>query len=60
MMLQSHLVSMIIYACLVAVVMAFLRREGTKARVRYGVTLFLIMVAGALAFGWFMFLFVKK
>jgi len=60
MMLQSHLVSMIIYALLVALVMAFLRREGTKERLRYGVTLFLIMVGGALAFGWFMFLFVKK
>lgn len=60
MMLQSHLVSMIIYASLVALVMAFLRREGLKARLRYGITLFLIMVGGALAFGWFMFLFVKR
>ena len=60
MMLQSHLVSMIIYAILVALVMAFLRREGTKARLRYAVTLFLIMVGGALAFGWFMFLFIKR
>jgi amino acid permease len=60
MILQSHLISMIVYALLVALVMAFLRREGTKARLRYGVTLFLIMVGGALAFGWFMFLFVKK
>lgn len=60
MILQSHLVSMIVYAFLAAVVMAFLRRDGTKARLRYGVSLFLIMVGGALAFGWFMFLFVKR
>jgi len=58
MILQSHLLSMILYAFFVALVMALLRREGKKARIRYGVTLFLIMVAGALAFGWFMYLFI--
>jgi hypothetical protein len=58
MILQSHLLSMILYAFFVSVVMALLRREEKKARIRYGVTLFLIMVAGALAFGWFMYLFI--
>jgi len=58
MILQSHLLSMILYAFFVSLVMALLRREGKKARIRYGVTLFLIMVAGALAFGWFMYLFI--
>ena len=58
MILQSHLLSMILYAFFVSVVMTLLRREGKKARIRYGVTLFLIMVAGALAFGWFMYLFI--
>ncbi|MHB8093810.1 MAG: hypothetical protein ACYDH0_02605 [Candidatus Aminicenantales bacterium] len=58
MILQSHLLSMILYAFFVCLVMALLRREGKKARIRYGVTLFLIMVAGALAFGWFMYLFI--
>ena len=58
MILESHLLSMTLYAFFVALVMSLLRREGRKARVRYGVTLFLIMVAGALAFGWFMYLFI--
>jgi hypothetical protein len=58
MILESHLFSMALYAFFVALVMALLRREGRKARIRYGVTLFLIMVAGALAFGWFMYLFI--
>ncbi len=58
MILESHLFSMVLYAFFVSLVMALLRREGRKARVRYGVTLFLIMVAGALAFGWFMYLFI--
>jgi hypothetical protein len=38
--------------------MSLLRRDGKKARIKYGLTLFLIMVAGALAFGWFMYLFI--
>jgi hypothetical protein len=58
MILESHLFSMVLYAFCVSLVMSLLRREGRKARVRYGVTLFLIMVAGALAFGWFMYLFI--
>ena len=58
MILESHILSMVLYAFFVALVMSLLRREGRKARVRYGLTLFLIMVAGALAFGWFMFLFI--
>lgn len=58
MILESHLFSMILYAFFVSLVMSLLRREGRKARIRYGLTLFLIMVAGALAFGWFMYLFI--
>jgi hypothetical protein len=60
MILESHLLSMIIYAFLVSVVMALIRRTEKKERVRYGVTLFLVMVAGAVAFGWFMYLFIKR
>ena len=51
---------MIIYSVFVSLVMALIRRSEKKERVRYGVTLFLIMTVGALAFGWFMFLFIKK
>ncbi len=58
MILESHLFSMTLYAFFVSLVMALLRREDRKARIRYGATLFLIMVAGALAFGWFMYLFI--
>ena len=58
MILQSHLFTMVLYAFFVALVMSLLRRDGKKARIKYGVTLFLIMVAGAMAFGWFMYLFI--
>jgi hypothetical protein len=59
MIFRSHLVSMVIYAALVSVVLALIRRDDTKGRVRYGLSLFLIMVVGAIAFGWFMYLFAR-
>jgi len=58
MILQSHLFTMVLYAFFVALVMSFLRRDEKKAQIKYGLTLFLIMVAGAMAFGWFMYLFI--
>jgi apolipoprotein N-acyltransferase len=60
MIFESHLLSMVVYAVFVALVMALIRRTEKKDRIRYGITLFLIMTAGAIAFGWFMFLFIKK
>lgn len=59
MIFESHLLSMIVYALLVVVVMTVIRRQTWKERVRYGLTLFLIMVGGALLFGWFMHLFIR-
>lgn len=50
---------MALYALLASMVLALIRRNDLKDRVKYGVSLFLIMVLGAVAFGWFMFLFVK-
>ena len=59
MILESHLLSMVVYAFFVALVLALVRRPDLKSRLRYGLILFLAMTAGALAFGWFMFLFIK-
>jgi hypothetical protein len=59
MILQSHLLSMVLYALLVSIVLALIRRDNKKAQVKYGVSLFLIMVGGAIAFGWFMYLFAR-
>ncbi len=50
---------MVVYAALVSIVLAMLRREDKTARFRYALSLFLIMVGGAIIFGWFMFLFVS-
>ncbi|MBM3298142.1 MAG: hypothetical protein FJY83_11165 [Candidatus Aminicenantes bacterium] len=59
MILKSHLLSMVLYALLVSVVLALIRRNDRKSRLRYGLTLFLVMVVGAVAFGWFMYLFAR-
>jgi hypothetical protein len=50
---------MVIYAFFVSVVLALVRKNELKSQVKYGLSLFLIMVIGGLAFGWFMFLFAR-
>ena len=57
MIFKSHLVSMVIYAFFVCVVLALVRRSKKKEQIKYGLILFLIMVLGAILFGWFMYLF---
>jgi uncharacterized membrane protein len=54
---KSHFLSMIIYAVFVCIVLALIRRTDRKSQIRYALFLFLIMVAGGLIFGWFMYLF---
>jgi len=58
MIFRSHILSMVLYSFFVCIVLTLIRREERKARIKYFVSLFLIMVAGALIFGWFMFLFI--
>ncbi len=56
---ESHLLSMVVYAFLVSVVLGLLRRPDLKSRLRYIISLFLLLVGGSLVFGWFMFLFAR-
>ena len=58
MILKSHLFSMVLYAVFVCIVLALIRRDDKKSQIRYAVSLFIIMVVGALIFGWFMYLFI--
>ncbi|HOW84517.1 MAG TPA: hypothetical protein P5119_04090 [Candidatus Aminicenantes bacterium] len=60
MIFESHLLSMAVYAVFVSLVLALIRRPDLKSRLRYGLVMFAVMTAGALAFGWLMFLFIKK
>jgi uncharacterized membrane protein len=59
MIFRSHLLSMIVYAFFVSVVLSLIRRDTSQSRLKYGLSLFLFMVVGALAFGWLMFLFAR-
>ncbi|MEA2005613.1 MAG: hypothetical protein U9O50_05065 [Acidobacteriota bacterium] len=58
-MLKSHLFSMVLYAVLVCIVLALIRRNEPKAQLKYGISLFIIMVVGGIVFGWFMYLFMS-
>jgi len=57
MIFRSHLLSMILYAAFVAIVLAFLRRDERKSRLKYGLVMFAVMIGGAILFGWLMYLF---
>lgn len=48
---------MILYAAFVCIVLALIRKNERKSQVKYAVSLFLLMVLGAILFGWFMYLF---
>jgi len=48
---------MILYAAFVCIVLALIRRSERKSQIKYAVSLFLLMVFGALLFGWFMYFF---
>lgn len=60
MIFESLLLSMVVYAFFVSLVLALIRRPDLKSRLRYGLLMFAVMTVGALAFGWLMFLFIKK
>lgn len=49
---------MVLYAVFVCVVLALIRRNDRRSQIRYAISLFLIMAAGAIIFGFFMSLFI--
>jgi len=48
---------MILYAAFVCIVLALIRRSERRSQIKYALSLFFLMVLGALLFGWFMYLF---
>ncbi len=53
-MSASHLVSLVLFSALVAVVFAFLQREDPGARLRFGLKVFGAFVLSTLVLGWLM------
>lgn len=56
-MLKSHILSMVLYSLFVCIVLALIRRDERNAQIKYALSLFIVMVVGAIIFGWFMYLF---
>jgi heme/copper-type cytochrome/quinol oxidase subunit 4 len=52
--IDSHLVSLIVFAALVSLVFSMLMREDTRARVRFGLMSFAAFVVSAIVAGWLM------
>jgi len=47
---------MVIYAAFASIVLATIRRNNIKEQLKYGLFLFIIMILGAILFGWLMYL----
>lgn len=54
---MSHLLLMTLYALLLSAFFALLWRHGARPRIRLFLQIFLGMVGGAVALGWFMYFF---
>jgi uncharacterized membrane protein len=57
MIFTSHLISMVIYAAIVSILIAFIRYDIKREIFRYSLKLFIYMVGGVIIFSWFMYLF---
>jgi len=56
MIFKSHLFSMLFFALIVSVVFSFIREDTPRAKLKYGISLFLSFIIGAILFGWVMYI----
>ena len=54
MIFKSHMVSMLVFALIVSVMLAFIRHSDLRHVRHYALKLFLYMVGGVVLFSWFM------
>jgi hypothetical protein len=54
MIFKSHLISMLIFALIVSIVLAFIKHSDNRRVLRYALKLFLYMAGGVVVFSWFM------
>jgi hypothetical protein len=52
--MRSHLAALLVFSALASTVLATLARDGTPARLRFGLRLFAGLVLGVVALGWVM------
>jgi len=56
-MFRSYLISMVVFAGIVSIMLACLKREKKKEIIRYALKNFLYMTGGAIIAGWFIHFF---
>ncbi len=54
MIFKSHMISMLVFALVVAILLAFIRHSDLRQVRRYALKLFLFMAGGVVAFSWLM------
>jgi len=54
---SSHFLSMVVYALIVSVMVAFIRYDDRRKIRAYAVKIFLYMVCGVIVFSWVMYFF---
>lgn len=55
MIFKSHMISMLVFALLISVILAFIRHNDLRQIRRYALKLFLYMAGGVIAFSWLMY-----
>ena len=55
MIFKSHLISMLIFAVVVAVVLAFIKHDDGRSIFRYALKIFLYLAGGVILFSWLMY-----
>ena len=56
MIFKSHLLSMLIFALIVSILLAFIKYDDRPRIFRYALKLFLYMAGGVIVFSWLMYL----
>jgi hypothetical protein len=54
---KSHFFAMLVYALIVSVMIAFIKYDDLRDIRKYGLKIFIYMVAGVIVFSWVMYLF---
>jgi hypothetical protein len=52
---KSHLVSMLVFALIVSVMLAFIRHDDGRSIARYALKIFLYLAGGVVLFSWLMY-----
>jgi hypothetical protein len=53
---KSHILSMLVFAVVVSILLAFIKYNDSRHILRYALKLFLFMAGGVVLFSWFMHL----